>query len=223
MRVLLVDDHALFVEGLKSLLDANHIEVVGTAGNGLEALEQVRNLQPDIVLMDINMPNMTGIEGARLIKTEFPQIKIVMLTMSTDDSDLFEALRLGASGYIVKDIKPSTFLELLYGVMRGEAAITREMATRIMDEFVRSERKGAESTAALPLPGAKVPKAINELSTRQAEILHCVTEGYTYKEIAVKLAISERTVNYHMSEILNKLQLQNRAQVIAYATRHGLI
>jgi two-component system NarL family response regulator len=223
MRVLLVDDHALFVEGLKSLLDANHVEVVGTAGNGLEALEQVRNLKPDIVLMDINMPNMAGIEGARLIKTEFPQVKIVMLTMSTDDSDLFEALRLGASGYIVKDIKPSTFLELLYGVMRGEAAITREMATRIMDEFVRSERKGTDAAAALPLPGAKTPKAINELSARQAEILHCVTEGYTYKEIAVKLAISERTVNYHMSEILNKLQLQNRAQVIAYATRHGLI
>jgi two-component system NarL family response regulator len=223
MRILLVDDHALFVEGLKSLLDANHIEVVGTAGNGLEALEQVRNLKPDIVLMDINMPNMAGIEGARLIKTEFPQVKIVMLTMSTDDNDLFEALRLGASGYIVKDIKPSTFLELLYGVMRGEAAITREMATRIMDEFVRSERKGPDGAATLPLPGAKTPKAISELSARQAEILHCVTEGYTYKEIAVKLAISERTVNYHMSEILNKLQLQNRAQVIAYATRHGLI
>ena len=223
MRVLLVDDHALFVEGLKSLLDANHIEVVGTAGNGLEALEQVRSLKPDIVLMDINMPNMAGIEGARLIKAEFPQVKVVMLTMSTNDGDLFEALRLGASGYIVKDIKPSTFLELLYGVMRGEAAITREMATRIMDEFVRSERKGTDGAPAVPSTGAKTPKAISELSTRQAEILHCVTEGYTYKEIAVKLAISERTVNYHMSEILNKLQLQNRAQVIAYATRHGLI
>jgi DNA-binding NarL/FixJ family response regulator len=223
MRVLLVDDHALFVEGLRSLLEANHIEVVGSAGNGLEALEQVRNLNPDVVLMDINMPNMAGIEGARLIKTEFPQIKIIMLTMSTNDSDLFDALKLGASGYIVKDIKPSTFLELLSGVMRGEAAITREMATRIMDEFVRSERKGTESATALTASVVKAPKSISELSTRQAEILQCVTEGYTYKEIAAKLAISERTVNYHMAEILNKLQLQNRAQVIAYATRHGLI
>jgi two-component system NarL family response regulator len=223
MKVLLVDDHALFVEGLRSLLEANHIEVVGTAGNGQEALEQVRQLRPDVVLMDINMPSVAGIEGARLIKTEFPQVKIVMLTMSTNDDDLFEALKLGASGYIVKDVKPSTFLELLSGVMRGEAAITREMATRIMDEFVRSERKGTETANTPAASSSKTPRAISELSSRQAEILHCVTEGYTYKEIAAKLAISERTVNYHMAEILNKLQLQNRAQVIAYATRHGLI
>lgn len=224
MKVLLVDDHALFVEGLKGLLQANDIDVVGTAGDGMEALQQVRALKPDIVLMDINMPRCTGIEGARLIKAEFPQVKVVMLTMSADDDNLFEAIKSGASGYIVKDIRPKHFLELLSGVTRGEAAITREMASRIMGEFVRSERKVAEgSNAPTTQKNTKVIKGAGDLSPRQAEILCCVTEGYTYKEIAAELAISERTVNYHMAEILNKLQLQNRAQVIAYATRNGLV
>ena len=220
MRVLLVDDHILFVEALKGLLEAEHIVVAGTAGDGLEALEKVRTLQPDVVLMDINMPRCTGIEGARLIKAEFPHIKIVMLTVSADDDDLFEAIKVGASGYVVKDVRPDTFLELLSGVMRGEAAITREMASRIMSELMRTERKGEGGSNA---PRSKDGDAIAELSLRQTEILRCVIEGYTYKEIAARLNISERTVNYHMAEILNKLQLQNRAQVIAYATRHGLV
>ena len=220
MRILLVDDHALFVEGLKGLLQANDFEVIGTASDCTEALEQVRSLHPDVILMDINMPRGSGIEGTRLIKAEFPQVKVVMLTMSADDNDLFGAIKNGASGYIVKDIKPKQFLELLSGVTRGEAAITREMASRIIGEFVRSDPKGAESPNAHGEGNGQPPA---ELSPRQTEIITYVAEGYTYKEIAAKLAISERTVNYHMAEILNKLHLQNRAQVIAHATRHGLI
>jgi two-component system NarL family response regulator len=220
VRILLVDDHALFIEGLKSLLEVNNIKVVGTASDGQQALEQVRALSPDVVLMDINMPRHDGLEGIRLIKAEFPDVKVVMLTMSTEDSDLFEAIKSGAAGYLVKSIKTKEFLDQLSGVTRGEAAISREMATRIMDEFMRSGQKApagsSASTSQQPKPGA-------ELSARQIEILRLVAEGYTYKEIAAKLSISERTVNYHMAEILNKLHLQNRAQVIAYASRHGLI
>ncbi len=231
MKILLVDDHALFVEGLKYLLESQHYEVLGTARDGFEALEQVRALNPEVVLMDVNMPNCTGIEGTRLIKAEFPQVKVVMLTVSSDDKDLFEAIKAGASGYIVKDVKPALFLELLSGVTRGEAAITREMATRIMGEFMRTEggRSGGESQGQGQGADAQAPRKarradeIGGLTARQTEILRCVAEGYRYKEIATRLSISERTVYYHMVEILNKLQLQNRAQVIAYATRHGLV
>jgi two-component system NarL family response regulator len=221
MRILLVDDHTLFVEGLRVFLESEHINVVGTAADGLEAVEQARRCSPDVVLMDIGMPRSSGIEATRQIKAELPHIKVVMLTMSAQDSDLFEAIKHGAAGYITKDIQPRSFLDLLLGVTRGEAAITREMATRIMGEFVRTEKKGADTA---PSNGhTKGVKGINELSPRQTDILRYVSEGYTYKEIATALTISERTVNYHMAEILSKLQLQNRAQVIAFATRHGLI
>jgi DNA-binding NarL/FixJ family response regulator len=218
MKVLLVDDHVLFVEALRGLLTANGFAVVGAAGDGKEALEQVRVLQPDIVLMDIHMPRCSGLDGTRLIKAEFPQVKVVILTMSANDDDLFDAIKSGASGYIVKDIKPREFIDLLTGVTRGEAAITREMATRIMGEMMRVDRKDTHA----PEPSAQPSRDEDELTERQTDILRLVSHGHTYKEIAAMLSISERTVNYHMGEILDKLRLQNRAQVIAYAARIGL-
>jgi DNA-binding NarL/FixJ family response regulator len=223
MKILIVDDHALFVEGLKGLLQINGFEVAGTANDCQDALEKVRALQPEVVLMDINMPPCSGIEGTRLIKAEFPEVQVVILTMSADDNDLFEAIKSGAAGYIVKDIKPKLFLSLLSGVTRGEAAITREMASRIMGEFLRSDRSGAQSMNARTTADEKDAGSKAVISARQADIIKQVAEGLTYKEIAAMLAISERTVNYHMAEIINKLHLQNRAQVIAYATSHGLI
>jgi two-component system NarL family response regulator len=223
MGILLVDDHVLFVEALRSLLERYHIEVVGTAGDGLEAVERVRAVHPDIVLMDINMPRCDGIEATRLIKAEFQDVKVVMLTMSDDDDDLFNAIASGASGYITKDSTPEVFLELLAGLARGEVAVTRTTATRIMNRYVRG---GQTPVASLSLPaslGGKGDETPSELSPRQVEVLRLTAEGHTYKQIAALLSISVRTVNYHIDEIIGKLRLQNRTQAIAYAVRHGLM
>ncbi len=221
MTLLIVDDHMLFVEALKSMLEGSGIHVIGTARDGLQAVERVRELHPDLVLMDISMPRCDGFEATRRIKAEFPDVKVVMLTMSADDHDLFEAIRSGAAGYITKDTAPEVFIELLNGIHRGEAAVTHKVATRILGEFARTARGAHEGGA--PAPEKKAGPPEPELSPRQIEILRLIAEGLTYKEIAARLAISERTVNYHLAETLNKLRLQNRAQAIAYATRHGLI
>jgi two-component system NarL family response regulator len=223
MRILLVDDHALFVEGLKGLLQANHFEVVGTARDGLEALEQVRLLRPDVVLMDNYMPRCTGIEATRMIKAEFPQIKVVLLTMSDDDATLFEALKSGVSGFLTKGTALKEFMQLLSGVSQGEAAITPKTATRIMGAFANSAHKAAETSSTRAVQDNMNTRLSRELTPRQIDIVRLIIEGHTYKQIALALFISERTVNYHVAEILAKLRLQNRAQVIAYATSHGLV
>ncbi|MBI1802713.1 MAG: response regulator transcription factor [Chloroflexi bacterium] len=214
MKVLLADDHTLFKEGLRNLLIAHGIEVVGTANDGLEALEQARALGPDVILMDIQMPRCDGLKATRLIKTALPDVKIIMLTTSANDEDLFEAIKSGASGYLLKSLDAEKFFELLAGVAQGEAAISPDLAARILHEFAH------------PTPAAEKPAAgddPDQLTGRQAEVLQLVGQGLTYKEIAVKLFITERTVKYHMSEILQKLHLQNKSQVIAYAARTGLI
>ncbi len=220
MRVLLVDDHALFVEALKNMLITSNIEVVGTASDGFEALTQVRTHKPDVVLMDIRMPGCSGLEGTRLIKAQFPDVKVVMLTMSADDNDLFEAVKSGASGYILKSVRPEELLDLLAGLNRGEAAISRGLANRIMAEFARSS--GRDDARATDSTAAAQARNDDNLTPRQLDVLGRVAQGCTYKEIAEELKISERTVEYHMAEILNKLHLRNRAQVIAYAERKGL-
>lgn len=214
MRVLLVDDHALFLEGLHNLLAARGIEVVGTAGDGLEALAQARALTPDVILMDIQMPRCGGLEATRLIKAELPEIKIVMLTVSADDEDLFAAIKNGASGYLLKNLKADRFFDMLAGVARGEAPIAPELAARILAEFAHGGRAPApEAHPALPAG----------LTGRQVEVLALVVEGRSYREIADQLFISERTVKYHMKEILQTLHLQNRTQAVAYALRNGLV
>lgn len=215
MKILLADDHALFKEGLRNLLTARGIEVVGMAQDGLEALAQSRTLHPDVVLMDIQMPHCNGLEATRLIKTEMPEIKIVMLTTSANDEDLFEAIKSGASGYLLKSLDAEKFFELLAGVSQGEAAISPDMATRILKEFAQPTQKAKGTVAADDDP--------DRLTERQTEVLQRVVQGLSYKEIAASLFITERTVKYHMQEILQKLHLQNRSQVIAYAVRTGLV
>ena len=230
MKILLVDDHALFVEGLKGILQANNFEVVGTAGDGLEALEKVRMYQPDIVVMDNLMPRCTGLEATRMIKAEFPQTKVVLLTMADDDATLYEALKSGVSGFLTKATPLKEFIRLLKGVSLGEAAITPQTATRIMGAFANSTQQATEmetSTSTRQLsqgkPGNASLKVSRDLTPRQLEIVRLIIAGYTYKQIALMLYISERTVNYHVAETLDKLQLENRAQVIAYAASHGLV
>lgn len=211
MRVLLVDDHTLVRNGIASLLAANNIEVVGEASDGLEAVEKTRQLKPDIVLMDIKMPRYNGLEATRLIKAEMPQTKIVILTVSDDDEDLFEAIKSGAEGYLLKNIKAREFLALLSGVVKGEAAISPLLATKIIEEFSRQMKE------------AVAPPSVSELTEREIDVLKLVTDGAINKEIATTLYITENTVKYHLRNIMEKLHLRNRAQVAAYAVSKGII
>ncbi len=213
MKVLLVDDHALFLQSLTVLLNTSGHEVVGLAGNGVEALKQARVLRPDLILMDIDMPDCDGLAATRLIKAEMPQIKIVMLTVSASDAHLFEAIKSGASGYLLKSQSAERFLELIAQVEHGGAALPPELAARLLEEFARQ----AQHVETPPVEGVPV-----ELTPRQIEILTLVAKGLTYPRVGETLHLSEPTVRYHMGEILERLHLKNRAQVIVYAAQHGL-
>lgn len=211
MRVLLVDDHALVRDGVASLLMARSIDVVGEAADGREALDKARELQPDLILMDIKMPSSNGLEATRLIKAEMPETKIIMLTVSDDDEDLFEAIKSGAEGYLLKNLQAKEFFELLSGVAKGEAAISPPMATKIIEEFARLKTSGAETSQPESDPTA-----------REIDVLTLVSSGASNKEIASTLDITENTVKYHLRNIMQKLHLKNRAQVAAYAVSKGL-
>lgn len=219
MRILLADDHGLFLEGLNNLLRAGGYTVVGMASDGLEAVQQARSLHPDVILMDIRMPRCDGLTATRVIQAELPEIKIVMLTTSAKDADLFEALRSGASGYLLKNLKPNELFDFLAGLSRGEAALSRELSARVLAEFAHQAAQLSErDTQGLP-DAAEIP----ELTSRQREILGMVAEGLSYKEIGVALSISENTVKYHMGEILHRLHLKNRFQVVEFARKAKII
>ena len=215
MRVLLVDDHPLFLEGLQNLLKARGVEVVGTAQDGFEGLLKTRLLRPDVVLMDIHMPRCSGLEATRLIKQEMPEIPIVMLTMSSDEQHLFEAIKSGANGYLLKSLDAEQFFELLSGLARGEAPMTRDLAAKILTEFAQQARPAAPATSHDDAP--------DQVSERQIEVLQRIVQGQTNQEVAAALFITERTVKYHISEIMQKLHLRNRAQLVAYAVRTGMV
>ena len=219
LRLLLVDDHALFLEGLRNLLALEKIEVVGTAGDGLEALEKARSLRPDMILMDVQMPRCDGLSATRLIKAEMPEIKIVMLTMSEDDRDLFEAVKSGASGYLLKKLKPAPFFALLSDLQAGLLPFSPGLGSRLLEEFTRLSTYPSSPPAEAG-PGSDQEAA--RLSPRQMQILILVAQGHIYREVAETLGLSEPTVKYHMREILDRLHLENHAQVIAYASEHGL-
>ena len=212
MRVLIADDHALFRDGIASLLRAWGMEVAGQASDGLDALEQARELRPDLILMDITMPRCNGLEATRLIKAEMPETKIVMVTVSDEEEDLFEAIKSGAQGYVLKNMPGEEFGRVLTDIASGEAPLSRGLAAKILGEFARLTRESA------PKDSAK-----DELSERECEVLQLVANGATNKEIAAQLFISENTVNYHMKNILAKLHLRNRAQAVAYALQSGLV
>jgi DNA-binding NarL/FixJ family response regulator len=209
-RVLVADDHALFRDGLASLLTAWGMEVVGQAEDGLDAVEQARRLEPDLILMDINMPRLDGVEATRRIRAELPEAKVVIVTIVDDDDSLFEAIRSGANGYILKDTPGDEVGPLLAGITEGKTPLSSGLAARILDEFAGNR-------------GSSTKKVdLDALTVRETQILVAVSDGDTNKEIAASMGISTNTVNFHMKNILSKLQLRNRAQAVAYAVRAGL-
>jgi len=211
VTLLLVDDHALFRQSLNVLLTANGYQVTGTAGNGYEALAAARRLRPDLILMDIEMPDCDGLTATRLIKAEMPDVTIVMLTVSSTDEHLFAAIKSGASGYLLKSQSADQFLLMVAQVAAGGAALPPDLAARLLREFARQ----ADS--------AEQPDApVAALTPRQSEILTLLAQGLTYPQIGDVLHLSEPTIRYHMKQIMERLHLDNRAQVIAYAARHGL-
>ncbi len=210
LRVLLVDDHPLFRKALAGLASAQlDMTVVGEADNGLEALERVRALSPDVVVMDVNMPEASGVDGVRAIREAGFSTKIVMLTVSEDDDDLFDAIRAGANGYLLKNIRPEALFEDLRGVMRGEAPIAPAIAHRLLDAL----RDGA--------PRPHTPSAGGEgettLTRRDTEILELVAGGLSNKEIAAELGVAEKTLKTHVSSILSKLSLESRVEAARFA------
>lgn len=209
VRVLLADDHPLFRDGITSLLATRNYVVVGQAGNGLEAVRLAEELDPDLILMDIRMSELDGLAATRLIKTRQPDVRIVVLTVSEEDADLFEAIKSGAAGYLQKSLDSDQFFALLEAVMRGEVGLTPVLANKILREFVHP------NPAARPGP--------DDLTPREHEVLQQVAQGGTNAEIAGRLLITENTVKFHMKNILQKLQARNRAEVVAYALRSGLI
>jgi two-component system nitrate/nitrite response regulator NarL len=213
LRILLVDDHVLFRKGIAALLAARQgMDVVGEASDGLEAIAQAREAVPDVILMDIHMPECEGLEAVKIIKRKMPHVHVIMLTVSDDDSDLFAAIKNGAEGYLLKNLEPYQLFDMLEGVRRGEAPISGAVAAKILQEF----RQPNQSPARKPEVG-------DELTPREIEVLERVIEGATNKEIAKALVITENTVKIHLRNILEKLHLQNRIQAAVYAVREGLV
>jgi len=214
VRVLLADDHSLFREGLANILNAQpDFEVVGEASDGLEVLVKARKLEPDLILMDVGMPGCDGVEATQRVKRVDPEVTIVMLTVDDDTDKLFEAVKSGAQGYLLKSIRSRELVTLLRGAVRGEAAITPSLGGRMLEEFRRL------STQADRLP----PDDIASLTRREQEVLSLAAEGATDKEIAQTLTLSIHTVKSHIRNILSKLHLSHRHEAAQYALREGLI
>jgi DNA-binding NarL/FixJ family response regulator len=210
--VLLVDDQPLFRRALATLISAQmDMTVVGEAENGRDALEKVRALHPDLVVMDVNMPVASGVEGVSVIRAAGYKMPIVMLTVSEDDDDLFESIKAGANGYLLKNVRPEQLFEDLRGVMRGEAPIAPAVATRLLEAL----RTGGLPARTQPAPEDTV------LTRRESEVLQLVADGLSNKEIANELSITEGTVKNHVHNSLEKLHLTNRVQAAAYAVRLG--
>jgi len=211
MRILIADDHALFRDALRSLLEAHGQEVVGEARDGREAVALTWELKPEVVLMDLMMPNMDGLEATKRLSAELPEVKVLILTAADDDAKLFEAIRSGARGYLLKDLESSEFFELLEGVGRGEPALTPQVARKLLEEFARTEQETKKQD----------PRALTE---REREVLELMVRGTTSnRQLAADLGVTENTVKFHMRNILDKLHLHSRAEVVAYALREHIV
>ena len=216
MRILIADDHSLFRDGLRSLLLAEGHEIVGEAKNGAEAVALARELKPDLVLMDVQMPEMDGIAATRSISAENPEQKIVMLTASEEETKLFDAIKSGAQGYLLKNLEADAFFELLERAQRGEPALTPTLARKLLQEFAKPPEPAAAASAA--------PSEEETLTAREREVLELMVQGVTSnRKLAKQLGLSENTVKFHVRNILDKLRVHNRAEVVGYALRHGIV
>lgn len=211
ISVLIIDDHTLFRSGIRLLLQRQDgFEVVGEAGDGLEGVKLAKRLEPDVVLLDLHMPGVGGLEALQLLQEELPQVQVVMLTVSEDAQDLLEALRIGARGYLLKNIETDFLLDAIRRAAAGESVMSPQMANRLADA-VRASQSNTKTS-----PAAK-------LSPREAEIIVMLAAGASNKEIARRLELAESTVKIHVQGILRKLNLSSRVQAAVYAVEHGLM
>lgn len=213
-KVLVVDDHTLVRRGISAVLSASDsLEIVGEAADGLEAIEKARELTPDVIVMDLNMPRCTGLEAIQALQTEMPQVKVLVLTISEMESDLFAAMKFGATGYLLKQVEPEDLVHAILYIAQGGVIVSPKMAAALMGEF-----KNPASEEAVPATNTE-----GAISPREEEVLQLVAKGFKNKEIADSLFISENTVKTHMQSIMEKLHLANRSQAAAYATKKGLV
>lgn len=212
IKVLVVDDHTLLRRGIIDILAKEEsLEVVGEAADGLEAIEKAKELTPDVILMDLNMPRCNGLDAIQAIRVEIPEVNILVLTISETESDLVAAMKFGATGYLLKKAEPDELVYATLYVARGGAIVSPLMATKLLTEF-KSRRLTGESI-----------EADTDLSPRETEVLQQVAGGASNKEIGNSLFISENTVRTHLRHIMDKLHLTNRTQAVAYALSKGLI
>ncbi len=209
IRVLLVDDHTLFRSGIRSLLQRNEdFEVVGEAGDGLEGIKRARSLCPDVVLLDLHMPGVSGLEAVKVIVEEIPDVHVLMLTVSEDAQDLMDALRAGACGYLLKNIETDMLVDAIRRAAKGESVVSQQMTAKLI-EGVRAPHKG------------DAPAERDRFSPRERDIMASLARGESNKEIARRLDLAESTVKIHVQNIFKKLNMSSRVQVALYAVEHG--
>jgi DNA-binding NarL/FixJ family response regulator len=214
LRVLIVDDHALFRRGLQMVLKQEEdIDVVGEAGDGTEAVQRAQELMPDVILMDVRMPRRSGIEATQQIKDLMPHVKILMLTISDEEADLYDAIKAGASGYLLKEISIDEVADAIRSVWQGQSRISPSMASKLLTEFAAMSKR-ADERQQLPAP---------RLTEREMGVLKLVAQGLNNRDIAKELFISENTVKNHIRNILEKLHLHSRMEAVVYAVREKLL
>jgi DNA-binding NarL/FixJ family response regulator len=213
VRILIADDHALFRNGLRSLLESRGHEVIAEARNGKEAIELASELHPDMLLMDLSMPELDGLSATRALTAEAPDVKVIILTASQDEASLFDAIKAGAQGYLLKDLEADDFFSLLDRAALGEPALTPGLARRLLQEFAKP--------AAVEATSQDDPEA---LTVREREVLELMVDGVTSnRRLAKRLNVSENTVKFHVRNILDKLRLHTRAEVVGYALRNKMV
>lgn len=212
IKVLLAEDHTIVRKGIHSLLtDAANIDVVGEAEDGRQAVDMVESLLPDVVLMDINMPNLSGLEATRAIKKLRPAVNVLILTMYTNEEYIYQVLQSGASGYLVKQSAPGELLTAIEAVHRGDTYLSPAISKKIVDGYLRQDNS------------ATVKSRYSTLTPREREILQLITEGCSNKDIAEKLSISVKTVGVHRTNLMEKLDIHNTIDLVKYALRKGII
>ncbi|KKZ91188.1 response regulator transcription factor [Bacillus wiedmannii] len=212
IRIMIVDDQSLIRDGLAMLLNLRpELEVVGTATDGDEVIQKVKELHPEIILMDIRMPRMNGVEGTRLVREQFPHIKVLMLTTFNDSELIFEALEQGASGYLLKDMETDAIAQAILTVHSGGVVLPQDITAQIIEELKKTK-----------VAVCNPPEQLKQLTEREVDVLRAIGLGLNNKEIAEKLFITEGTVKNHVSNLISKLELRDRTQAAIYAVRYGV-